>query len=178
MNDRKSAVFFDRDGVINQPPPEEMRYLRGWEDFAFIDGMIDVLKAVKTKGYPTFLITNQQGVGKGLMTVEELETLHSSLQTHLAAESAAFDAIYAATGLTGEDDRRKPQPTMLFEAREAHQLDLSRSWMIGDHDNDMRAGQAAGTRTIRFRGKKAITVPSDYEVGDAEELLALLEEVL
>ncbi len=174
----RPAVFFDRDGVVNVPPPEEMRYLRRWEDFHFIDGMIDVLAEVKAKGYPTVLITNQQGVGKELMSMNELQAVHASMQAALGEDGAAFDGIYTATGLTGDDLRRKPSPKMLEEAALEHDLDLSRSWMIGDHDNDMHAGEAAGTATIRVKGLKAITVSSDHQVEDAAALRRLLNDLL
>ena len=110
------AVFFDRDGVINEPPSSEDRYLRRWEDFRFKAGMIEVLAEVKERGLLTVLITNQQGVGKGLMSMGDLETIHRAMQKTLARSGAAFDAIYAATGLKNEDSRRKPSPAMLLEA--------------------------------------------------------------
>ena len=171
-------MFVDRDGVVNVPPSEEMRYLRRWEDFEFMDGIVEALALVKGKGFPMFLITNQQGVGKGLMTMEELAALHEAMQAALATQGASFDGIYVATGLKGEDVRRKPSAKMLEEAAAAHQLDLTRSLMIGDHDNDMRAAWAAGARGIRMKGLKAITVPSDYQVENAVALKCLLEQVL
>ena len=172
----RSAVFFDRDGVVNVPPPAEVRYLRRWEDFQFMEGILEVITQVKASGVPTFLITNQQGVGKGLMTLKELEAVHQAMQS--ALDEAAFDGIYAATGLTGEDPRRKPSPAMLLEAAEEHQIDLSRSWMIGDHDNDMRAAVAAGVGTIRMRGLKAIGVPSDHLAEDSAGLGRVLAGLL
>ena len=169
------AIFFDRDGVINEPPSIEQRYLTRWEDFRFVPGMPRVLAKVKARGYRTILITNQQGVGKGIMTMAELTTIHEMMQATLAKQGAAFDAIYVATGLADEDARRKPSPAMLLEAAEEHAIDLARSWFVGDHDNDMRAGQLAGVGTIRVEGLKRIKVTSDYQVYDAGELWQVLE---
>ena len=152
--------------------------MRRWEDFRFIEGMIGVLAQVKARGYPIILITNQQGVGKGLMSLEELQDVHAAMQAALGDHDAAFDGIYAATGLTGEDLRRKPSPAMLNEAAQEHGIDLSRSWMIGDHDNDMRAGAAAGAGTIRVKGLKAISVPSDHQIDGVLALQRLLNELL
>lgn len=177
-NQKKGAIFFDRDGVINEPPSAEDRYLRRWEDFRFTEGIVDVLARVKQRGWLIVLITNQQGVGKGLMSVGELESIHQPMQACLRESRAAFDAIYAAIGLRGEDPRRKPSPAMLLEAAQSLDIDLGCSWMVGDHDNDMRAGQAAGTKTIRFLGEKAVTVASDHHVEDAAELGRVLEKVL
>lgn len=175
---RRPAVFFDRDGVINEPPDPGERYLRRWEDFRFIDGILGVLVEVKRRGYVTVLVSNQQGVGKGLMTMAQLAELHESMQNALRRADAAFDAIYVATGLAGEDSRRKPAPAMLLEAAAEHGIDLRRSWIVGDHDNDMRAGRAAGVGTIRVIGSKAITVESDYQARDAGELRRLFGHIL
>ena len=174
----RPAIFFDRDGVVNVSPPRELRYLRRWEELHFIEGMIEVLAEVKAKGYPMILITNQQGVGKGLMSLDALQEVHRAMQAALGDNGASFDGIYAATGLTGKDVRRKPSPRMLEEAAREHGIDLSRSWMIGDHDNDMRAGAAAGTGTIRVQGLKEISVASDFRVADVPALRRLLLELL
>lgn len=171
----RPCLFFDRDGVINVPPPVEVRYVRRWSDFQFVSGMEDVLTRVGELGFLKVLITNQQGVAKGVMTEAELTDLHTAMQQHLAERQAAFDAIHAAIGLTATDTRRKPHPTMLLEAAEALTIDLGRSWMIGDHDNDMRAAKAAGVGTIRFVGLKAIEESSDYVVRSAEELLEVID---
>ena len=170
----RPCLFFDRDGVINVPPPLETPYLRCWSDFQFVSGMEDVLTRVGGLGFIKVLITNQQGVAKGVMTEAELTELHAAMQEHLEKRQAGFDAIQAATGLTARDHRRKPHPTMLLEAAETLNIDLSRSWMIGDHDNDMRAAKAAGVGTIRFVGLKAIDESSDYIVRNAEELLQVI----
>ncbi|MFT5187550.1 MAG: D-glycero-D-manno-heptose 1,7-bisphosphate phosphatase [Verrucomicrobiales bacterium] len=172
---QKKAIFFDRDGVINESPSIKQRYLRQWQDFRFIEGMPKVLAKVKARGFLTILVTNQQGVGKGIMTMEELTGLHEEMQSALATQGAAFDAIYVATGLENEDGRRKPSPAMLMEAAEEHAIDLAYSWFVGDHDNDMRAGRAAGVGTIRMEGHKDIKAPSDYQVADAAELWSMLE---
>jgi histidinol-phosphate phosphatase family protein len=152
--------------------------LRAWKDFHFIPGMPELLAAVKRWGYPTILVTNQQGVGKGLMSLAALHALHEEMQSALRKVGAEFDGIYAATGLAETDARRKPSPSMLLEAAEAHAIDLSRSWMVGDHDNDMRAGAAAGVGTIRVVGTKAVTVSSDHEVRRPEELRAVLAHLI
>ncbi len=174
MKPYRPAFFFDRDGVVNQPPPPAMRYLRRWEDFHFIEGMPALLAEVKAAGYLMVLITNQQGVGKGLMSAEDLAELHRAMQAELAEHGAAFDRIYAATGLAEVDHRRKPSPQMLHEAASDLGITLAQSWMIGDHDNDMRAGKAAGTGTIRVVGEKAVTVSSDHEARTVDELATVI----
>ena len=175
---RRPAVFFDRDGVINEPPSGEKRYLTSWRDFRFIGGMPELLAKVKQRGYLTVLITNQQGVGKGMMSSDDLAALHCAMQRALAARGAAFDGIYVAAGLASTDRRRKPSPAMLQEAAGDLGIDLARSWMVGDHDDDIRAGQTAGTGTIRLLGRKPVTVASDHRANHAAGLWQVLDSVL
>ncbi len=143
------AFFFDRDGTVNVSPGPG--YVLRWEDFRFLPGVTEMLRAVKARGWKTILVTSQQGVGKGLMSSAELDDIHARMQAALG--DAAFDGIYACTGLEGEDPRRKPSPAMLFEAAHDHGLDLARSWNIGDKPRDLEMGRAAGVaRNLWFGG--------------------------
>jgi histidinol-phosphate phosphatase family protein len=134
------AFFFDRDGTVNVSPGPG--YVLRWDDFHFMPGLMEMLAAVKARGWRTILVTSQQGVGKGLMTLAELDHIHAHMQQALGP--LAFDAIYACTGLDGEDPRRKPSPLMLQEAASDHQLDLTQCWNIGDKKRDLEMGHAAG----------------------------------
>ncbi len=176
--EKQVCVFFDRDGVVNVPPVEQDRYLRDWDAFSFIDGVQEVLALVRMRGYKSVLVTNQQGVAKEMMTLADLQAIHDAMQETLAAKNASFDAIYAATDLAGPHSRRKPSPAMLLEAAGDLNIDLARSWMVGDHDKDMQAGKAAGTGTIRFLGKKEVRETSDFTVANHQDLKRLLEDIL
>lgn len=134
------AFFFDRDGTVNVSPGPG--YVQRWEDFHFMPGVTEMLHAVKAQGWKAILITSQQGVGKGLMTQADLDDIHHRMQVALG--SAAFDGIYACTGLEGIDPRRKPAPAMVWEAAHDHRLDLARSWNVGDKERDLEMGRAAG----------------------------------
>ncbi len=136
----RPAFFFDRDGTVNVSPGPG--YVLRWEDFHLMPGVPEMLAAVKQRGFLAILVTSQQGVGKGLMTADALGEIHTRMQAALGA--AAFDGIYACTGLDGEDPRRKPSPAMIFEAAEAHGIDLAASWNIGDKERDLAMGRAAG----------------------------------
>ena len=142
------AFFFDRDGTVNASPGPG--YVLRWEDFHFLPGVSAMLAAVKSRGWKTILVTSQQGVGKGLMSAETLAHIHDRMQAALGP-AAAFDGIYACTGLDGQDPRRKPSPAMVLEAARDHNLDLAASWNIGDKDRDLDMGRAAGIpRNLRF----------------------------
>jgi D-glycero-D-manno-heptose 1,7-bisphosphate phosphatase len=135
------AFFFDRDGTVNASPGPG--YVLRWEDFHFLPGVKEMLAAVKGRGWKIILVTSQQGVAKGLMSVDDLNGIHQRMQAALGP-AAAFDGIYACTGLEGRDPRRKPSPAMILEARRDHDIDLSSSWNIGDKDRDLEMGRAAG----------------------------------
>src|SRR4051812_46457052 len=124
----RPAFFFDRDGVVNVSPGDG--YVLRWEDFHFSDGVIEALLWLRARGFLLVLITNQQGVGKGLMTQAELDEIHERMQTELAKHGAQFDAIYACTCLATDPTCtcRKPRPEMLLRAAAEHDLDLNESW--------------------------------------------------
>ncbi len=173
----RPAVFFDRDGVINVSPGAG--YVLRWEDFHFAPGIIAALSLCKTRGFATIVVTSQQGVGKGLMTQAALDDIHARMQAELAKHSAAFDAIHACTHLSGTCTCRKPSPAMIFRARDEHGIDLSRSWLVGDHDRDIQMALNAGVpHTIRILGAHAPQVAAHFTLPDTSALAACFSEHL
>lgn len=162
----RKAFFFDRDGVVNK------RIIDGYvltkEEFVLLPAIIPILRFVKKAGYLAILVTNQQGVGKGLMSADDLAEIHRHMQETLRASCGyAFDDIYQATELDdGFAMRRKPSPAMLLEAQAKWGLHLERSWMLGDSLSDAQAGRAAGTRAILI---------GDYAPSDADAVEPNLE---
>jgi D-glycero-D-manno-heptose 1,7-bisphosphate phosphatase len=152
------AVFFDRDGVIN----ERIKggYVRNWDEFVLSPDLPSFLKQVKAKGYLAIIITNQRGVGKGLMSEKDLAGLHDKLQSTLVADHGlSFDDIYYCTDLSDDSTRRKPSPAMLLEAATKWDIDLSQSWMIGDSISDIVAGSKAGAQTAYLVTKHTEQIP-------------------
>lgn len=173
----RPAVFFDRDGVVNVSPGDG--YVLRWEDFQFAPGIIEALALCRERGYATILVTSQQGVGKGLMTQEALDDLHGRMQGELAAHAAALDGIYACTHLSGTCTCRKPSAEMIFRARDEHGIDLSRSWLVGDHDRDIQMAINAGLpRTVRILSHHEPKVNADFTLAETTGLTALLREKL
>lgn len=173
----RPAVFFDRDGVVNVSPGDG--YVLRWEDFHFAPGIIEALALCHERGYATILVTSQQGVGKGLMTQEALDELHAHMQSELARHDAALDGIYACTHLAGACTCRKPSAEMIFRARDEHGIDLSRSWLVGDHDRDIQMAINAGVpRTVRILSHHEPKVNADFTLAETTELTALLREKL
>lgn len=169
----RPAVFFDRDGVVNVSPGAG--YVLRWEDFHFTPGIITALALCKARGYATILVTSQQGVGKGLMTQAALDAIHARMQAGLAAHAAAFDGIYACTHLSGTCTCRKPSPEMILRAQTDHGLDLTRSWLIGDHNRDIQMAINANVpRTIRILSHHEPEVAAEFTLPSTEGLASLL----
>jgi D-glycero-D-manno-heptose 1,7-bisphosphate phosphatase len=173
----RPAVFFDRDGVINVSPGDG--YVLSWEQFQFAPGALAATRICAENGYALVLVTSQQGVGKGKMTQAALDDIHARMQATLAVQGAAFDAIEACTHLAGTCTCRKPSPEMIQRAAVALDLDLSRSWLIGDHDRDIQMAMNAGVpNTIRVLSHHAPAVPAQFTIASTEQLPELLRRVL
>ncbi len=144
------AAFLDRDGVINRKPPEG-KYVTCWEEMQFLPGVPEAIVLLKEAGYDVFVVTNQRGVAKGLLTEGELELIHQRMCQQLAAAGATITKVYSCPHEKQPPcSCRKPAPGMLLTAARAHEVDLSLSWMIGDSVIDVEAGKNAGCRTVRI----------------------------
>jgi D-glycero-D-manno-heptose 1,7-bisphosphate phosphatase len=154
------AVFLDRDGVINAlvPDPEtgQPESPLRVADVRLLDGAAEALAQLADAGFLLVGASNQPAAAKGKATRTELELVQQRVLDLLAAEGAGFDdfricwhhADAADSELRGPCECRKPAPGMLLDAARVHDIDLARSWMVGDTDTDVLAGIAAGTRTI------------------------------
>jgi D-glycero-D-manno-heptose 1,7-bisphosphate phosphatase len=156
----RGAVFVDRDGVINElvpgpgggPPESPLRV----EDVRLIPGAAAALRRLAGGAWPLVGVSNQPSAAKGLISLDALHAIQSRVLELLAADGAHFDAfrlcLHHPEGvvpeLTGACGCRKPAPGMLREAAGELGVDLGASWMVGDTDGDVQAGQAAGCRTI------------------------------
>ena len=149
-NGQDKVAFLDRDGVINEAPGDR-GYVTAWEQFRFIDGALDALRTLKGKGYRLVVVTNQQGIGKGLMDIGALEAIHRNLRACCARHGAAIDGVFFCPHRASDGcNCRKPRPGLIHQAvRELElDLDLGRSWLIGDSPRDIEAGAAAGLNTL------------------------------
>ena len=147
--DLRPAVFFDRDGTL----VEDIPYLSDPAKLRLLPATAPALRRLREAGRACVLVTNQSGVGRGLITARQLHEIHAALGRQLQAAGAAFDGIYYCPHAPSSDDRtaiehpdRKPGPGMLQRAARDLGLDLARSWMIGDQLSDMLAGRNAGCR--------------------------------
>ncbi|MBU1855979.1 MAG: HAD family hydrolase [Verrucomicrobia bacterium] len=171
------CVFFDRDGIVNASPGAD-RYVTRWEDFHLLPEFVEALRTVRAHGYQAVIVTNQRAVARGLVSVAEVEAMHRYLRD-LLLKSYSLDLLDVACCPhdVGECDCRKPSPGMLKAMALKHGLDLAASWMVGDAETDIEAGQRAGCRTIRVNGGEAAS-KADWRVAAMKDLPDLLEQVL
>jgi D-glycero-alpha-D-manno-heptose 1-phosphate guanylyltransferase len=141
------TLFLDRDGVINDEKLGE--YILHWENFIFSKGVLDVFKKLSAVFGRIIIVTNQKGVGKGLMTQEVLDTIHLEMQREVEIVGGRIDKIYACTDLDDASIMRKPNHGMALQAKKDFPgIDFSKSIMIGNKPGDMRFGRAAGMFTV------------------------------
>ncbi len=144
----RKILFLDRDGVINRKAPRA-EYIRNWGEFEFLPGVIDALKLFAEHGYSMHLITNQAGIARGVMTEDDLRSIHDNLLRELGKHNVRMEGIqYCPHGWDEGCACRKPKPGMFFQAAREHHLDLTRAMFIGDDERDAQAGEAAGVETL------------------------------
>ncbi len=155
LRNKQKAVFLDRDGTINV----YKGFLRNVDDFELIKGIGGAIRAINEQGYLVVVVTNQPVIARGELRKEGLEEIHNRMETELGEEGAYLDGIYVCPhhphkGYEGEIAElkfdcgcRKPKPGLLLRAAENLNISLEESWMVGDSENDIKAGRAAGCRT-------------------------------
>lgn len=156
LKNKQKAIFLDRDGTINK----YVGFLRNIDDFELMDGVAEAIRKINESGYLAIVVTNQPVIARGEVSFEELEEIHNKMETLLGKEGAYLDAIYYCPhhphkGYEGERPElkidcecRKPKPGMLLKAAADFNIDLSQSWMVGDGENDIKAGINAGCKTV------------------------------
>ena len=155
LRKKQKAIFLDRDGTINQ----YVGFLKDIDQFQLIPGTAKAIRQINEAGFLAIVVTNQPVIARGEVTISVLKEIHNKMETLLGEEGAYIDAIYYCPhhphrGYVGEIPElkiececRKPKPGMLIRAAEDFNIDLESSWMIGDGENDILAGKAAGCHT-------------------------------
>jgi D-glycero-D-manno-heptose 1,7-bisphosphate phosphatase len=150
MKTPSPAIFLDRDGTLHR----DAVYMIRFEDFEPLPGVEEALRKLQGAGYRLFGVTNQSGVARGMFTLEQVRALNERIRGYFREHGAEIEEIavcpHHPEGTVAEYARdcdcRKPKPGMLLDLAKGHDLDLSRSWMVGDALRDAQAGLAAGCR--------------------------------
>lgn len=189
---KSPAIFLDRDGTLIA----DVGYVRHPDDVQLLPGASDALKRFRDLGYRLVVVSNQSGIARGLFTDGNLQEVHQRLEQQLAGDGIRLDAAYYCPYLPGpeavvetyrrDSELRKPRPGMLLKAAQEHDIDLSRSWMIGDSPRDVEAGRRAGCRTILLAANgngsaKPLTPPPGVDpstpvVHDLREAVICIEQ--
>lgn len=177
---KRPAVFLDRDGTLNvQTIRDGMPYSpESLEDFVLFNDVQAGCRVLAAAGYALVVATNQPYVGRGIQSVDLVEAMHAKLRL-LIPEIEHIEVCYDP-GRGEISRRRKPEPGMLLDAAAALQLDLGRSWMIGDRWRDVQCGRGAGVRTILidFGYAEECPVAPDYRVRSFAEATQRIMNVL
>ncbi|MBR5604167.1 MAG: HAD family hydrolase [Bacteroidales bacterium] len=154
------TLFLDRDGVINVRIIDG--YVKKIEEFEFLPGVIDAFKIFKDRFRRLIIVTNQQGIGKSLMTIEDVDKVHDFMIQQIERNGGRIDKIYCCPQLKSVvDNYRKPSPKMAYFAKEDFpDIDLSKSIMVGDMNSDIEFGMNAGMKTV-FVGDNELKLNPD-----------------
>ncbi len=174
------AIFLDRDGIIN----EDGNYVYEPKNFRFVEGIFDFCRAAQDKGYLLIVVTNQSGIARGYYTEDDFLRLNDWMRAKFQEQGILISRVYycpfhpeKGIGQYKTDSYdRKPNPGMLFKAKDEFDLDLLNSIVIGDRDSDMEAGRKAGTgKLLLLPGKYEYTAADDVNIisalSDAERFL-------
>jgi histidinol-phosphate phosphatase family protein len=141
---RHPTVFLDRDGVLNRRPPVA-GYVRRPEDIEWLPGALDAVRRLTEGGVRLIVISNQAGVARGAMTIEDLASVEAAMRADIEAAGGRIECfLYCTHGWDDGCECRKPRPGMLYQAQRQFDLDLTRTPFVGDDERDGQAADAAG----------------------------------
>lgn len=179
---KRPALFLDRDGVINV----DRGFVARREDFVWQDGIFDLVREARARGYVPVIVTNQSGIGRGLYTSEDYETLNRWMLSELDRQGASIARVYhcpfhpeaIVPELKAVHPWRKPAPGMLLAAAADLNLDLARSILVGDRWSDIGAGIAAGVGSIILVGPAEIPAAPTADTAAAPVRCHSIREVV
>lgn len=145
---KNEAVFIDRDGVINKSPKLH-DYVKNWDEFEWLPGVQEAIKTLKKLGLLTIVVTNQRGVGRGMMRFEDVEDVHRNIQKDLSKIGTKIDAFYFCPHRNKDNcSCRKPKTGLVKQAEKDFNIEVAKCFVIGDEKKDIEMGQKLGCLTI------------------------------
>ncbi len=169
--DKSWTLFLDRDGVINKKPPVD--YVRNWSEFSFAPGVLEALPKLSGIFSKIVVVTNQQGIGKGLYTPDDLNVIHSNMLKHIQKAGGRIDNIYYCPILAAENPIcRKPNTGMAIQAKTDYpEIDFNKSVMVGDSVSDMEFGEKLGMYLV-YIAENNSALPENLKVNRTAKTLA------
>jgi D-glycero-D-manno-heptose 1,7-bisphosphate phosphatase len=158
MNNKR-AVFLDRDGVLNKNRED---YVKTWDEVEFLPGVFHALRKLAESDFLVFVLTNQSAVGRGLLSIVDLESIHMRMKTTIESQAGRIDGFYYCPHRPDENcSCRKPAPGLLLAAAVEHDLILEESYFVGDARSDMEAALNAGCQPVLvLSGRGAAQLPT------------------
>ena len=176
LNINKSwSLFLDRDGVINKKIEND--YVKHWIEFEFLEGSIDAIKFLNTMFGHIIVVTNQQGIGKRLYRVEDLEIIHKNMLYEIAYHGGKVDKVYFSPNLASENHpSRKPGIGMALSAKaDFPAIDFKKSIIVGDSMSDMQFGRTAGMKTIFISNKETEHPSIDFNFRSLDDFVRAIQ---
>jgi D-glycero-D-manno-heptose 1,7-bisphosphate phosphatase len=143
----KKVVFLDRDGTINRDSPD---YIKSRSEFEFIPGAVAAIRDLTAGGFTCVVITNQSALARGFISIADLDAIHAMMCDEIAAGGGKITDVFFCPHMPEAGCRcRKPEPGLLFQARQKYNIDLTDAVMVGDSAKDIECGRLAGCgRTV------------------------------
>lgn len=170
------TLFLDRDGVINHRDMDG--YITSIDSFKFLPNTEQAITSLSQIFHLIIVVTNQQGVGKGLMTERNLFEIHTYMCDNVHSHGGKIDKVYFAPNLRGaEDDMRKPNPAMAELAKmEFPEIDFERCIMVGDTDADILFGRNLGMKTVCVASDENVVESADLTVNNLSDFVEKIKE--
>ncbi|HXS36611.1 MAG TPA: HAD-IIIA family hydrolase [Flavipsychrobacter sp.] len=151
--DKSWTLFLDRDGVVNVETVGS--YVTSWDEFQFCEGTLEALHELSELFGTIVIVSNQRGVGRGIMTFEALKDVNSQMKQAIMENGGRIDKIYCCTAVSDEDHNRKPNVGMALQAKEDFpNVDFKRSVIVGNSISDMEFGKRLAMHTVFLTTKR------------------------
>lgn len=175
--DKTWTLFLDRDGVINKKLDND--YVKHWVEFEFLEGVLTGFSALNGRFGRVVVVTNQQGIGKGIYRTEDLELIHKNMQYELAYFKGRIDKIYFSPYLEKENHpSRKPGIGMALQAKsDFPDIDFSKSIIVGDSMSDMAFGRNAGMKTIYISDTPRQHADIDWQFSSLSDFISAVSKL-
>lgn len=164
---QRGTVLLDRDGVINRRI--ENGYVSSWEQWGFLPGALEGLRLLRENGFRTLVVSNQAGVGKGLVSESRLRAITARFLKEVEKHGGRIQKVYYCTHRQEEAcECRKPRPGLLIKAQKEFRFHFADAFMVGDSENDLRAAREVGCRAILIsNGRRARPAGFPYKAVEA-----------
>lgn len=167
----KKALFLDRDGIINI----DKTYTYRWEDIEWVDGIFDLIRFANEHDYLVIVLTNQSGVAQGMYKEDDIHVLHNKMGSYLTGLGLKVDDWFYC--IEYDSERRKPRPGMMIDARDKYNIDLAKSFMVGDKVTDVLEIEGATPTTFLLKGNYPLMNAKAEIYESLKDILRRIREV-